>query len=199
MGISKTLALAVSLAVLSGCIAPLTSNFSGRTMGKGKMGFDAGTIGLGDGQVGALKLTYGIAHDFDFGVQLEYGCIGLFGKYALRNPRENGLAFAALFGGGATTNGTYAYTGPVLSFKMNMLEPYIVGRYNYVHYQEMEGIWSGAILESENHSYFQLTVGSIFWISRKIGFNIELSFFSESEWLDELEQPIVAGGLKIRF
>ena len=195
----KTLVLVVILAGLSGCVAPLTSNFTARTLGKGKIGFDAGAIGLGDGAVGALKLTYGIAADLDLGMQLEHSCVGLFGKYAIRNPRENGFAIATLFGLGITMSGTYAYTGPVLSFKMNSLEPYIVGRYNYVHYQGMAGTWSGVALGSENHSYFQLTVGNIFWLSRKIGFHVELSVLSESEWLDELDQPIVAGGLKIRF
>jgi len=195
----KALVVTVLFTILSACIAPLTSSFSGRTLGKGKVGFDAGGVGFGDMKVGAFKFAYGAAPDFDLGLQLEYGCMGLFGKYALRNPRENGLAFAALFGGGMITNGTYAYAGPILSFKMDLMEPYIVGRYNYVYYREELGLWNGYSEGSEGYSYFQFTFGSILWISRKVGLNIELSTLSGETDFTDFEGPIVSGGLKIRF
>jgi hypothetical protein len=199
MRLSKSMVVVLSLSMLSGCVAPLTSNFSGRSLGKGKVEFDVGGVSFGDMAVGAFKFAYGATPNFDLGIQFEYGCAGLFGKYAIRNPKENGLAFAALIGGGMITNGSYFYAGPILSFKMNLWEPYIVGRYNYVNYKEILYSWNGCSEETKGHPYFQFTFGSIFWISRKIGFNIELSTLSGDTDFTDIEGPLIAGGFKIRF
>jgi len=199
MRMFRAMVIFLSFSVLAGCVAPLTSNFSGRSLGKGKVGFDAAGVGFGDMKVGAFKFAYGAAPDFDLGLQLEYGCMGLFGKYALRNPRENGLAFAALFGGGMITNGAYAYAGPILSFKMDLMEPYIVGRYNYVYYKEVFNLWNGYGEGSEGYSYLQFTFGNIFWLSRHMGFHIELSTMVGDTDFTDFEGPVVSGGLKIRF
>jgi hypothetical protein len=137
--------------------------------------------------------------NLDIGLQIELLTLGLFGKYSFRNTIENGFSSAALFGLGTTVNGMYVYTGPVLSYKMNFFEPYFVGRYNYVHYSETKDIWSGDAIEAGNYSYFQLTFGSILWISRKVGLNFELSTFSGTTGLLDFEGPIFLGGLKLRF
>ena len=42
-----TLFFVFSLFVLSGCVAPFSSNFTGRSLGKGKIGLD-GVAGLGE-------------------------------------------------------------------------------------------------------------------------------------------------------
>jgi hypothetical protein len=192
--------LAISFSALSGCIAPLSSNFSGRSLGKGKTGLDVGALAFGEEGGGpALKFAYGMTPHFDIGLQFEFFTQGLFGKYSFINPAGNGFALAGLFGGGTTVNGVYAYTGPVLSYKINFFEPYFVGRYNYVHYNETTDIWSGDIIEAGNYFYFQLTFGSIIWINRKIGLNFEVSAFSGTTWLSELEGPVFMGGLKFRF
>jgi len=154
----------VSLLVLSGCVAPLSSNFTGRSLGKGKIGLDAEALPLGEEAVlPALKLAYGMTSDLDIGLQIELSTLGILGKYSFINSTENGFSSAALFSLGATANGMYAYTGPVLSYKMAFFEPYFVGRYNYVHYnEEIEDIWFGdTIAEAGNYSYFQFTFGSI--------------------------------------
>ncbi len=191
-----------SLLVLSGCVAPLSSNFTGRSLGKGKLGLDAGAVSLGEeAWHPAGKLAYGMTSDLDIGVQIELSTLGLFGKYSFINSSENGFSSAALFSLGATANGMYAYTGPVLSYKMDFVEPYFVGRYNYVHYnEEIKDIWFGeTIVEAGNYSYFQFTFGSILWITRKVGLNFELSTFSGTTGLPELEGPIFIVGLKGRF
>ncbi|NIO48575.1 MAG: hypothetical protein GTN73_03925 [Candidatus Aminicenantes bacterium] len=188
-----------SLLVLSGCVAPFSSNFTGRSLGKGKIGLE-GARGLGEVKSwGGLKLAYGMTSNLDIGLQIELLTLGLFGKYSFRNTMENDFSSAALFGLGATVNGMYVYTGPVLSYKMDFFEPYFVGRYNYVHYSETEDIWSGETIEAGNYSYFQFTFGSIFWISRNAGLNFELSTFSGATGILELEGPIFMGGLKYRF
>jgi len=194
--------LVFSLLVLSGCVAPLSSNFTGRSLGKGKLGLDAGAVPLGEeAWYPAGKLAYGMTSDLDIGVQIELSTLGLFGKYSFINSSENGFSSAALFSLGATANGMYAYTGPVLSYKMDFFEPYFVGRYNYVHYnEEIKDIWFGeTIVEAGNYSYFQFTFGSILWITRKVGLNFELSTFSGTTDLFDFEVPIFMVGLKGRF
>jgi len=193
-----TLFLVFSLFALSGCVAPFSSNFTGRSLGKGKIGLD-GVAGLGEVEWGGFKLAYGMTSNLDIGLQIELLTLGLFGKYSFRNTIENGFSSAALFGLGTTVNGMYVYTGPVLSYKMNFFEPYFVGRYNYVHYSETKDIWSGDAIEAGNYSYFQLTFGSILWISRKVGLNFELSTFSGTTGFLDFEGPIFLGGLKLRF
>ena len=193
-----TLFLVFSLLVLSGCVAPFSSNFTGRSLGKGKIGLD-GVAGLGEVDWGGFKLAYGMTSNLDIGLQIELLTLGLFGKYSFRNTIENGFSSAALFGLGTTVNGMYVYTGPVLSYKMNFFEPYFVGRYNYVNYSETEDFWSSDTVEAGDYSYFQLTFGSILWISRKVGLNFELSTFSGTTGLLDFEGPIFLGGLKLRF
>jgi hypothetical protein len=192
--------LIFSLLVLSGCVAPLSSNFTGRSLGKGKIELD-GVSGLGEEveSWGGFKLAYGMTSNLDIGLQIELVTLGLFGKYSFINSIENGFSSAALFGLGATGNGMYVYTGPVLSYKMNFFEPYIVGRFNYVHYSETEDIWSGDTIEAGNYSYFQFTFGGILWLDRKVGLNFELSTFSRDIEFLELEGPIFMAGAKFRF
>jgi hypothetical protein len=192
-----------SLLVLSGCVAPLSSNFTGRSLGKGKIGLDVGgAIPSGEETwLPALKVAKGITPDLDIGVQIELSTLGIFGKYSFINSTENGFSSAALFSLGAHTKGMYAYTGLVLSYKMDFFEPYFVGRYNYVRYnEEIRGIWFGeTIVEVGNYSYFQSTFGGILWITRKVGLNFEFSTFSGTiGWL-EFEDPIFMVGLKGRF
>ena len=188
-----------SLLMLSGCVAPFSSNFTGRSLGKGKRALEVVRIIGEEGGLGGFKFVYGITSNFDFGLQIEPYSIGLFGKHSFINSPENGFSSAALFGLGATGNGMYVYTGPVLSYKMNFFEPYFVGRYNFVHHGETEDIWSGDTIDAGNNSYFQFTFGSILWITRKIGFSFELSTFSGNTGLFEFDGPIYMGGLKLRF
>jgi hypothetical protein len=59
--------------------------------------------------------------------------------------------------------------------------------------------WDGGHISAGKYSYIQFTFGSILWISRKIGLNVEFSTFSGTTWLTDFEALIVAGGLKFRF
>ena len=194
--------LVFSLLVLSGCVAPFSSNFTGRSLGKGKIGVDIGAIPYGEESVlFAGKVAVGATPDLDIGGQIELSSLGIFGKYSFINSTENGFSSAVLFSLGATTHGMYAYSGPVLSFKMDFVEPYFVGRLNYVHYSEdIEGFWFGEpIVAAGSYSYLQFTFGGILWIHRKLGLTFELSTFSKSAEVLEKDESVFMIGLKGRF
>ena len=184
---------------ISGCaIAPLSNSFTGRSIGKKKVQLEGGAVALGTGMP-AFKFTYGLLHDFDLGLQYDSFSFGLFSKYSLINPENKGFALAGLFGGGVTIEGNYLYVGPALSYKTGMFEPYFVTRFNYVVYDENDS-FSNINIAAGEYSYFQITGGSIFWISKNFGLNVEASTFStEATGSTEIAGPLLFGGLKIRF
>ena len=182
----------------SGCLAPLSSNFTGRSLGKGNWGGDIGLLIVDQPISHTAKLTFGLTPNLDIGAQSDAVSVGLFGKYSILNPFDEGIALAVVLSGGTTHNGIYAYTGPILSFKHSFFEPYFVGRYNYVHYQGTESFGS-SIVDAGHYSYFQFTFGSVFWFSQRIGINLEISTFSESTWHSELGGYVGMAGLKFRF
>jgi len=183
---------------ISGCaVAPLSNSFTGRTLGKKRLQLEGGAVAVGS-VLPSFKLTYGLFSDFDLGLQYDSFSAGLFGKYSLINPENEGFALAGLFSGGATINGNFLYAGPALSFKKGLFEPYFVSRFNYVVYDETESA-SGISIEAGEYSYFQLTGGSIFWITKNFGLNIEASTFTSTPGSSEITGPIFFGGLKLRF
>jgi len=136
--------MVILLALLaSGCLAPLSNSFTARSLGKGKIGLDGGMLVLvrQEGSVvvpAAFKIALGLSSDFDLGVQMESASLSVFGKYSFINNKERGFSLAGVLGAGAVASGSYAYAGPVLSYKSKAVEPYFVGRFNYVHYGESE-------------------------------------------------------------
>ncbi|MCX6572257.1 MAG: hypothetical protein NT006_12720 [Candidatus Aminicenantes bacterium] len=70
----------------------------------------------------------------------------------------------------------------MLSYKAKSFEPYIVGRFNYV----------------------QFTLGSIFWLTKTIGLNVEGSAFAGKPGLEDygdfaVPSFVFLGGVKRRF
>ncbi len=186
--------LAMALLGFSACVAPLSSGFSGAALGKGGLGFDLISGGSGDFIWSGAKMAWGVGPRLDLGFQAELGTLGFYGKYSILNGADKGFSLAGLFGAGATGEGTYVYAGPVISCKMDFLEPYFVARYNSVHVSENSDLWG-----VESYSYYQLTFGGVLWVSRRMGFLFELSTFSgETDQMD-FEGPLYMGGLKIRF
>lgn len=105
---------------------------------------------------------------------------------------------------GAEPSGSYAYGGPVLSYKAKSFEPYIVGRLNYVHYGESGDTFEDIQWEAGTYTYVQFTLGSIFWLTKSIGLNIEGSAFAGKLGLADFEDFaassfVVLGGVKFRF
>lgn len=192
------LILLVSILLATGCaLAPLSSSFEGRSIGKGKVGLDVGGIPIG-GLYPTFKLTYGLASKMDIGLQYESFSMGFFGKYSFINRPYQGFSLAGIISGGVASNGNYFYIGPVLSYKSTKFEPYFVARLNAVQYDKSKTSSGITILEGK-YSYLQLTGGSDFWLSSKIGLCLELSAFAGSTGTTEVEGAIIHGGLKLRF
>ncbi|MDH5705974.1 MAG: hypothetical protein OEZ45_08140 [Candidatus Aminicenantes bacterium] len=195
---SLCLILFVSILLTTGCaLAPLSSSFEGRSIGKGKVGLDVGGASIA-GFYPTFKLTYGFATKMDVGFQYEEFSMGLFGKYSFINRPHQGFSLAGIISGGVTSNGNYFYIGPVLSYKSKTFEPYFVARLNAVHYNETK-ISSGITISEGKYSYLQLTGGSDLWLSPRIGLCLELSAFAGSTGSTEVEGAIIHGGLKLRF
>ena len=192
----KFLCLA-SLVLACSCLAPFSNNFTGRSLGKGKVGLEGGVIAAGSA-LPVFKFSYGLSRNLDLGLQYDSFSLGLFGKYSFINDQESGFSLAGIAGGGATVGGGYAYAGPALSYKIGALEPYVVGRYNFVSYEESDSS-VGMSWEAGNHNYFQFTFGSVLWIGKGFGLNAEVSFFSGLLGIEDMVPATVLAGAKIRF
>jgi hypothetical protein len=187
----------------SGCLAPLSSNFTARSLGPGKVEVDGGVLTL-SGALPACKIAVGLLSNFDLGFQMESASLGVFGKYSFVNNRERGFSVAGVLGVGAVASGSYAYGGPVLSYKSKSLEPYFVARLNYVHYGRSEDTFSDVHWEAGTYTYFQFTLGTIFWVTGNIGLDIEGSAFAGKLGLEDfgdfaVPSVVVLAGAKVRF
>jgi hypothetical protein len=200
----RNASVVVLLALLaSGCLAPLSSNFTARSLGAGGVEVDGGVLTLG-GALPAFKIAIGLLSNFDLGLQLESASLGVFGEYSFVNNKERGFSLAGVLGGGAVASGSYAYGGPVLSYKSKSFEPYFVARLNYVHYGKSEDTFSDVHWEAGTNTYLQFTLGTIFWVTSNIGLNIEGSAFAGKFGLEDfgdfaVPSVIVLAGAKVRF
>ena len=202
----RNASMVILLALLaSGCLAPLSNSFTARSLGTGKIGLDGGMSVLVRQEdsfvLPAFAIALGVSSDFDLGVQMESASLGVFGKYSFINSKERGFSLVGVLGAGAVASGSYAYAGPVLSYKSKAVEPYFVGRFNYVHYGESENVLD---MEPGTYTYAQFTLGSVFWLTPSIGLNIEGSAFAGNLGLQEFEDFgassfVVLGGVKVRF
>jgi hypothetical protein len=202
----RNASMIILLALLaSGCLAPLSSSFTARSLGAGKIEFSGGMSALERQEdsfmLPAFAIAVGLSSNFDLGLQLESSSLGVFGKYSFINSKERGFSLAGVLGAGAVASGSYAYAGPVLSYKSKAVEPYFVGRFNYVHYGESENCLD---MEPGTYTYLQFTLGSVFWLTPSIGLNVESSAFAGNLGLQDLEDfgaaPfVVLGGVKVRF
>ncbi len=189
----------------SGCLAPLSNSFTARSLGAGKIGVDGGMSALVRREdsvaLPAFMIAVGLSSDFDLGVQMESASIGVFGKYSFINNKERGFSLAGVLGAGAVASGSYAYAGPVLSYKSKAVEPYFVGRFNYVHYGESENILD---MEPGTYTYVQFTLGSIFWLNQSVGLNVEGSAFAgdlgQADFEDfGVSSFVILVGVKVRL
>jgi hypothetical protein len=187
----------------SGCLAPLSSSFTGRSAGRGKVELDGGVLSVG-GAIPAFKCAVGLSSAFDLGVQLECASIGGFAKYSLINNQERGFSLAGVAGGGAVASGSYFYAGLALSYLAKSFEPYFVARFNVVHYGEPNDLFEDVSWEAGTYTYFQFTLGTIIWATKHIGFDIEGSAFAGDFGLRDFEDfavpsVVVLAGVKLRL
>lgn len=172
--------LPTMLFLQSCALAPLSNDYTARSLGKANWGINGGgsfiTAGGGATGGGYLRLNRGITDDFDIGGVAEINTndisAGITAKYALIN-KAYGLSMAvdsslgAL--GSAGGNGFYIYGGPIISYKTHWLEPYLVIRYNYVHINEQKDDLYGTTIPAFGFSYIYYTLGNTFWLTNKFG------------------------------
>jgi hypothetical protein len=202
----RNASMVILLALLaSGCLAPLSNNFTARSLGTGKIGLDGGMLVFvrqeGSVALPAFTVAVGLSSGFDLGVQMESASIGVFGKYSFINNKERGFSLAGVLGAGAVASGSYAYAGPVLSYKSKAVEPYFVGRFNSVHYGESDNCLD---METGTYTYVQFTLGSIFWLTQSVGLNVEgsalMGNLGRADFEDfSVTSFVVLVGTKVRF
>ena len=90
----KSLGL-TSLVLACSCLAPLFNNFTGRSLGQGKVGLEGGAVAAGSA-LPVFKISTGVTRDLDLGLQYDSFSIGLFGKYSFINNRESGFSLAGV-------------------------------------------------------------------------------------------------------
>jgi hypothetical protein len=203
----RNASIIVLLALLaSGCLAPLSNNFTARSLGPGKIGLDGGMLVFVRQEdsvaLPAFTIAVGLSSGFDLGVQMESASIGVFGKYSFINNKERGFSLAGVLGAGAVASGSYAYAGPVLSYKSKTVEPYFVGRFNSVHHGESNDVFEG--WEPGTYTYGQFTLGSIFWLNQSVGLNVEgsalMGNLGRADFEDfSVTSFVVLVGTKVRF
>jgi len=175
--------VALLVLALQGCaVAPLSNHITARTNGKGGSLLSAGsTIGSEDsGWVPSLKYSIGLAENFDLGFQYEVVEYGIWGKYAFINNSGEGFSLAAIGGTGLSFEGFYAYVGPIVSYRFDWFEPYLMTRFNYVRYpeQKIDLASIGEVrVEPGTYRYFQHTLGFMIWPAEWVGLGLEASTF----------------------
>jgi hypothetical protein len=187
--------------LLQSCsFAPFSNTYSARSIGKNKWSFHGGLTGntaIPYGRVG-----YGLGKNFDLGVVAEeqFGntVAGIWGKYALVNEKY-GLSFSVEASGGGSRKSTYVYLGPVIGYKFDWWEPYLVARYNYVYYQESVHLDFDAFGEYDFHnhgdlSYALVTLGNTFWVDKRIGLNLHANYAG-----GDLEDVFFGAGVVVTF
>lgn len=173
--------------LLQSCFAPLSNDYTARTVGKNKWDASAGisvaTIGSGAYQP-YVRINYGLTDNLDVGVIGETGnletAVGLRGKYAFMNNPE-GFSWG-LVGSAGYAEGIYAYGGPIASYKINWWEPYGIARINY------NSAYVGGV-------YGQFTLGNTLWMTKKLGFTINANYLI-GDAIDDFQGT---AGLAYRF
>lgn len=159
----------------TGCVAPLSHNLTGRSLGGGTFGIDAGgVVGPGEGALPALKVAVGLSESADLGVQFDTFSLGFFGRKSFINNSETGASLAGVAGLGIAAGGWYGYAGPVFSYKTCRFEPYFSTRVNFVTYEDSDSS-SSISWEGGDFVYPQMTLGFSFWLSRKAALSVEAS------------------------
>ncbi|MCB9060499.1 MAG: hypothetical protein H6622_03135 [Halobacteriovoraceae bacterium] len=206
------LSLLFILFFISSCsLAPYTSTKTARTLGEGNWEIDTGFS-----PALYLGTSIGVSENLDVSFLIEAQAapvIGLSGKYALLNSQDEGFSFSGLGGvflGIDVVESSGFFIGPVLSYKVDWFETYIVTRYNWVK-------WKGKNLNSDQRdelfidfinfdnielSYMQYTFGFNFWFDQKIALNINakyIKFFGNDVSNNDKESLLPGVGFIFRF
>jgi hypothetical protein len=160
------IAILVSFATSLGCVGPLVSHETARTVGDG----NSELVG-GYGSAGlVLNYDYGVNKNFDVGVHYESLSFGLKAKYAFVNQPEAGWSWAVSGGLGATYSGTYYNFDFIGSYLVHKWEPY--GTLRLVHVKtdpvdvkdnsETTPLFT---ISSVQYNYGQIILGTRYWFT----------------------------------
>ncbi len=203
-----------ALLILQSCgLAPLSNDYTARSLGKANWGINGGgslmTAGGGATGGGYLRLNRGITDNLDIGGLAEVNAMflsaGITAKYALINsPQGLSMAIDSSIGAiGAGTTGFYIYGGPIISYKANWLEPYLVIRYNYVHYNKTKVFENDDLfttIPAFGFSYIYYTLGNTFWLTNKFGITPSVNTIQFLQGGNNGGFPFIANlGLVYRF
>lgn len=135
--------MVIALLLGASCsIAPFNSTKTARTLGDANWEIDSGLS-----PALYFSASRGFGENFDGGVTFEGQAspvLGVSGKYAFINAQEKGFSLSGLGGlflGQDIAQSSGFYIGPVLSYKLDWFEPYLVTRYNWVKWngQDLSG------------------------------------------------------------
>ena len=184
-------------------IFPINSHHTARTVGQDNWEFEVGTATNFDSNVvdvsnllsAYMSATKGLSQDFDLrfslGVQ-GWQAVGLqlSSKYAFLNNSGQGLSFA--LAGGVDTAVHYQgvilssiHLGPILSYRVGFVEPYIALFYRPNMIKSFIGISSNKVFEDKllqavnQHGFINHTInpvlGCSFWSNQSLALNLYVS------------------------
>lgn len=153
---------------------------------------------LGTNVIPIIKLSFGVLDNLDLGFQTELFSYGVFLKFALLNPKTNGISLSLTAAGGVPGAGVYFYGGPTLGVKLGFIEPYGIARFNYVNFgtgSDSGGL--GSVFGS--YQYFSFVGGLTLWPTKEFGINGEVTFFHGDTGSSQLVGPAPTASILLRF
>ncbi|MBT4760784.1 MAG: hypothetical protein HOO06_03715 [Bdellovibrionaceae bacterium] len=168
-----------------GCVGPLLSHNTGRSLGKGNHSLKL--MGMaGSGGYYAVGYDYGVTENLDLGMKIESLSLGYHGKYSFYN-NPTGFSSAAAIGYGSTFGGSY-YTADITgSYLVNKWEPFTSLRYTSVNSdsKELRDASTGQVFSTIpefDFSYMQIFVGTKYRFVDWFALSVEAaSFLSSSD------------------
>jgi hypothetical protein len=169
--------------ILSSCtVAPFSNHYSARSIGKDKWSINTG-VQSSCSEVVFSRIGYGVTDNVDLGIVVERQfsdmVYGGWGRYAFLNQKEG---FSASVEGGGSSLSSYAYVGGALGYKLSWWEPYVIARYNYVHY------------DNDEFDYGSVTLGQTLWFTEKVGLNLNVNVLDSG-----LEESFCGVALVVTF
>ncbi len=184
-----------------GCVGPLVSHETARTVGEGNSELlgGYGSAGL------VINYDYGVGKDFDIGVHYETLSFGIKAKYAFVNAREAGWSWALSGGLGTTYSGTYYNLDFIGSYLVNKWEPY--GTFRFVHVRtdpvdvkDNSDTTSLFTISSVQYDYGQLIFGTRYWFTEHWLASLEISsLFSLGPGIKPGSNVLAGGAFGYRF
>jgi len=193
---------ALLLIFITGCVGPLVSHETARTVGR-----SAAELTFGEGSAGTVaKFNYGVLKDLDLGIHIESLSAGVRAKYAFVNAPEGGFSFAAALGTGETFNGKYNNVDLIASLLREKWEPYGTFRFVRVDLEsnELDSSDDTGLFDLKKgetiYTYGQVILGSRYWFDPHwIGSLEASSLISFSKTIDFDDNILVGAALIYKF